>query len=520
MSQPILLQNLFSGGMRRDVARNRMSPGSAWNLRDIIVDYDAPARERAGWANASPSITSLTAGVDQVQGGVYAIFSKTAGESAQNLAIAHNVGVSTYLVQITSPTSATLIGAGGGVEVNQNPVFHGGVSISAATAVYTGLVIIPYGESVAPYKYDGTTLSTLNGSPPNAHYAVVFKNYTSLGNGKVGSTVFPNRVWFSPAGDPDCFGTTGLTAWDTTDSWIDFSVPVIGLAATKNVMLVFGHGQISRIVGSIAPPDSDMTVDDPWQKLNLLDARSITHYQDSVYFCASEGVFRTDGVSLDDITLKGGMLRYWLDIVKDADSDYIFSTGIVRNKLMISVLNGNTFVDGFMIDLTTYAWTRVSNLDAISFWSGLAPDAPTDETYFARANAPIVGATNSMFANVGLSGYVADGDGTVVTSVIETPFYEGGGPGLKVWRQLYCGYNLDDLTSANPTIAVSYVDTPEETSYTALGTLSETDGYSRLPLYVGDRRYGLAFKFARAGAGDFWGFDLMADVSPLEGSMV
>lgn len=514
MSQPTLLQNIFSGGMRRDGARNRMSPDSAWNLVDIICDYGAPARERAGWANAAPSISSVTATASSIRGGLFAVYSLTGGATSRNICVDEDGKV--YLL---GSSSVTALGAA--VTVVQNPVFHGGASISSGTAVYSGLAIIPDAtQASGPYKYDGNTVSALNGTPPKAKYATVFKDYTCLANGKVGSTLFANRMWFSPAGDPDCFGTTGLTAWDTTDSWIDFTVPITGLASAKNVILVFGQGHISRVVGSIAPPDTDMTVDDPWQKLNLLDARSITQYQDSVYFCASEGVFRTDGVSLDDLTLKGGMLRYWLDLVADSTSSYSFATGIVRNKLMISVLDGGTFVDGFMIDLSTYAWTRISNLDAYTFWSGLQDNSSSDETFFGRAGAPIVGRTNSMFSEVGLSAFVADGNGTVVASTIETPFYEVGSPGLKIWRQLYCGYSLADLTSANPTIAVSYIDSPEETSYTALGTLAETSGYTRLPLYLGDRHYGVAFKFARSGAGDFEGFDLMADVAPLEGSMV
>lgn len=499
--------------MRRDAPRNRMQPNSAWTLKDIVLEYGAPARERGGWENHSNNITSVTAGVDEVMAGIYAVFSTSAGAALEkNLAIAHDEGVSTYVVDVTTAGASSLIGTGGGVGVSQNPVFHGGAAASAATAVYTGLVIIPYGSGADVHKYDGTTLSALNGSPPRASYATVYKDYTILGSGNVGSTRFSNRIWFSPAGDPDCFGTAGVTAWDTTDSWIDFTAPIVGLASTKNTILVFGEGQVSRVRGSIPPPDTDMEVDDPWLKVGLLDARSITVHQDVAYWCAPEGVFRSDGVYLDDLTLKGGMLRYWLDMTSSAPSTYTFATGVVRNKLLISILEDGSFVDGFMIDLQTYAWVQITNLDAVSFWDGVAENGISDETYFGRAGASIVARAGSMFSGVADSSNKNDGNGTAVTSLVETPFYELGRPGLKTIKGIHVGYHLKDHASDNPTIAVAYTKTPESESYTALGTLSETTEYDRRRLQLGGRFWGVGLKFTRANAGDFFGYDISAEV--------
>jgi hypothetical protein len=391
-------------------------------------------------------------------------------------------------------------------------VFHGGVAASAATAVYTGLVIIPDGTGAAvPKKYDGTTLSNLSGSPPKARYAAVYKDYTCLANGTVGSTYFPNRVWFSPPGDPDCFGTSGVTAWDTTDSWIDFSTPVRGLASTKNALFVFGDGQVARLRGSTPPPDTDFTNDDPWMQVGLLDPMSITVNEDIVYWCAPEGVFRSDGVYLDNITAKGGMLRYWLDLVGSATTAYSFATGIIRNKLIIAVMNGSTFVDAFLVDLESYAWVRLSNLDATSFWNGTL--ALGDETFFGRREQAYVGRCDSMFASVGASAYKADGDGTAVAAVIETSFFDLGRPGIKTIKGIHFGYGLIDFASDNPTCAVSYIDTPEDTSYTSLGTLSEASAYDRRRLQLGGRFWGIALKLTRSGAGDFQLSDITAEVA-------
>lgn len=509
MAKPLLLQNQFSAGQKRDFPRNRMPANSAWTLKDIVLEYGAPARERGGWVHHSNSITAATASASYVRGGIYAIFSPTGGATAKNLCIDEDGKL--YSV---SEGASTLIGSA--VTVAQNPVFHGGVAASAATAVYTGLVIIPDGTaSAVPKKYDGTTLSDLNGSPPKARYATVYKDYTALANGTVGSTMFPNRVWFSPTGDPDCFGTAAVTAWDTTDSWIDFSLPVRGVASTKNAMLVFGDGQVARVRGSIPPPDTDMVVDDPWQKVGLLDPFSLTLYQDIIYWCAPEGVFRSDGVYLDDITAKGDMLRHWLDLASDATSTWTFATGIIRNKLVIAVMDGATFKDAFMVDLKNYAWTQLSNFDAISMWDGLQGVA--DETFFGRRNGAYVGRLGTMF-EVGDSTYKNDGNGTAVASVVETPFYELGRPGIKTVKGIHVGYQLTDHATDNPTIAASYITSPESTSYTALGTLAENTEYDRRRLQLGGRFYGLGFKFSRANAGDFLGYDLSAEVGYQEES--
>lgn len=509
MSRPTPLQNQYTAGMRRDVSRNRMPQNSAWTLKDIILEYGAPARERAGWEHASPSITAVTASASYIKGGIYATFSPTGGAVSKNLALDED-----GRLYVFTASGATAIGLAN--DVLQNPVFHGGAAASAATAVYTGLVIIPDAQGAAvPKKYDGSTLSDLNGSPPKARYATIYKDYTVLASGTVGTTEYPNRVWFSPPGDPDCFGTAGSTAWDTTNSWIDFTQPVKGLAATKNSIFVFGDNQLARVNGSVPPPDADMTVDDPWLKVGLLDPMSITVYQDVVYWCAPEGVFRSDGVYLDDITGKGGMLRYWLDLVAVADSSYTFATGVIRNKLVISVLNGSTFVDAFLVDLQDYTWVRIGNLDATSFWDGITDAHRSDDTFFGRREAAFVGRLNSIFSAVGSSANKNDGDGTAVASVVETPFYEVGRPGLKTIKSIIVGYNLVDFGSDNPTVSVYMVETPEapDSDYTVVGSLAETTAYDRARLDIGGRYWGIGLKFARSGAGDFQGYDISAEVS-------
>jgi len=510
MSRPLPLQNQFTNGMKRDMSRNRMPPNAAWNIIDGIIEYGAPVRERGGWANHSSAVSAVTATASYIQGGVFATFSPTAGAVSKNLCLDEDG----YLYSVAT---GAVTGIGQAHNVIQNPVFHGGTAASAATAVYTGLVIIPDADgAAAPYKYDGTTLAALGGSPPFAKLATVYKDYTVLGAGTVSSTEYPNRIWFSPPGDPDCAVSGAVTAWDTTDSWIDFSLPIKALAATKSALLVFHDQQISRVRGNTPPPGEDMVNDDPWQQLGLLDPFGIVVYQDQVFFCAPEGLFRTDGVYMDDLTTKGGMLRYWRDLTDQATSTWTFSMGVIRNKVVISVMDGTTFKDAFLVDLNTYAWSRLSNLKATSFWDGQY--GVGDDTFFGRRNADYVARLATIF-DVGDSTYKNDGDGTAVAAVLETPFYELGRPGIKIVKALHVGYQLDDFATDNPTLAVSYVTSPESTSYTALSTLAETSGvYDRQRVPVGGRMYGIGLKFARANAGDLLGYDLGAEVNQQEES--
>ena len=490
--------------MKRDWPRTSLPAQALWNAIDVIVNYGAPVRQRGGWTNHSQAVSSITAAsATQVAGGVYAVLSTSGGgTTAKNLAVDEDG----YLFDVTTADAASGIGAA--VTLAQNPVFHGGTAASAATAVYTGLAIIPDGTGAAvPKKYNGTTLSDLNGTPPKARYATVYKDYTVLGNGTVGSTYYPNRIWFSPEGDPDC-AVSSVTAWDTTDSWIDFSQPVIGLGSTRNAMLVFHDAQVSRIRGSIPPPDEDMVVDDPIFKVGLFDAQSIAEHKDTIIWASAEGVFRTDGVTLDDLTKRGGMLRYWLDLARSATSTWTFAGGTHRDNYILTVMDGSTYKDGFLIDLQTLSWTRISNVDALSFWDGLNGQA--DELYWGRQGAARVCRLSTIY-NVGDSTYKTDGDGDTVAPVIETPFYPVGKLGLKRMKRVYIGYELTEYGTDDPACAVSFVTTPEETSYTAASALPETTEYDRRRVDIFRQAFGIGLKFTRSNPGDFLLYDISVD---------
>lgn len=513
MAKVDTVQNSWTNGMKRDFPRDQMPPNSAWNAVDLILNYGAPLRQRGGWANWSQDISSVSSTASYIRGGLYAVFATSGGGStAKNMALDEDG----RLYDVTATNGTSSIGAA--VTIAQNPVFHGGTAATAATAVYTGLAIIPDGTGAAvPKKYNGTTLSDLNGVPPKARFASVYKDYTVLGNGSVSATYYPNRVWFSPEGDPDVAVSGAVTAWDTTDSWIDFSQPVKGFGATKNALIVFGDTQLARIRGSTPPPDEDMVVDDPLFQVGLLDPFSIIDHKESIFWAAPEGIFRTDGVVLDDLTKKGGMLRYWLDLVSPATSTWTVAGGVIRDHYVAVVMDGTTFKDCLVCDLQSYVWTRLSNVDAVAFWTG--QQGLADELYWGRRNAARVCVLDSIWQKVGVSTYASDGDGDAVLPVLETPFFELGRPGLKRVKNTYLGYEVTEYAASNPIMTLGYITSPQATSYTAFGdNMVATTTYRRERRVIGKQTPGVALKMTRFNVGDLFVYDLGFELHPLEPS--
>lgn len=471
--------------MRRDFARNQLPQGSCWNLVDYIPNEGAPIRQRGGYQYASPDLSTVNAASAYVTSGIFAPFSG----GAQNVCVDEDGRVYSFTSGAASDRS-TVAGLG---SQKQNPVFH------------ADLVVFPSDDgTTGPAKWSGSgNIAALGGSPPAGQYATVFKDYTVL----AATAANPRRLFFSEPGSPD-------TTWDTTGAIWDVSTPVKGLAALRNVILIFQAGTTARLRGSIPPPDGDMALDDPVYDIGLVDARSIALWKERCIWASTEGIFRTDGSTLEDLTRRGSMLTYWQDLMSSYSSSYIVAGGVIRDSYILSVNDGTTFKDAFLIDLNTGSWFRVANLDAHAFWA--ATGAVSDELYFGRRGAPRVASVSSFWNPA--SAVKADADGDSVLPVLETPFYEGQ-PGLKSWKRVYVSYQLTDYGSDNPSITVSYVKTPEATSYTALSpTLAETTTFERSRLGLGFDAHGVGLKLARTGAGDTLGYALEAEFHPREQS--
>lgn len=462
-----------------------MPNGSLWNATDCIPDLGAPLRERGGWANASADISATVATSAYVTGGIYAAY-----EAATKHIIVDEDG---RFIEVTSESTTTDIAAG--VTVAQNPVMHRNIVVVPASGGATNPKSIKYGGSY--------TVADLAGSPPQAKYATVFKDYTVLAN----TNAEPQRVYFSDPGDPE--------GWDTTNVYIDFNNPISAVAAVRNSILVWGDSTMSRLYGSSPPPGTDFVKHDPLFAVGCTDARSVAIRGDRVVFCNPEGIYLTDG-SADpvNVTKLCGMLTYWSDqLAGYAKSTWTIVGGFLRDEYHVYVMDGSTFKFGARIDINARAWWPITNIDARSLWSA---EATVDELYFGRRGAARVGKLSTIFSP---SATVKnDGDGDAVTAVIESPYYEGE-MGQKSWKKIYATYELTDHASDGPTAAVSYIRTPEETSYTALsGSLTEGTTRATTKLTAGFPADGLALKIQRSNAGDFLFYGFEAEAHPREQS--
>jgi hypothetical protein len=119
------------------------------------------------------------------------------------------------------------------------------------------------------------------------------------------------------------------------------------------------------------------------------------------------------------------------------------------------------------------------------------------ELYFGRRGAARVAKTSSIF--VPTSSNKEDADGTDVEPLFETGFVGLDGT-LKTFRSVYVEYDVRDASSDDPYLTVSYIDSPEETSYSALSpTCSESTELSRQHMPLNFPSRGVAFKVAQTG---------------------
>lgn len=462
MARPVVLQDAFSLGMKRDVPRNRLPRNACWNLVDYIPDIlGAPLRKRGGYSYASNDISAVKATASYVLSVKYAEF------SAATKIVIHDEDGELYTV---TPGSLTVTDVGASLVVAQNPTF------------YRNIVIITDGTN-APKKYDGSAIATLGATAPSAKYSSAFKDFGVLAR----TSTNTNRVYFSGAGDP--------TTWDTTNSYIDAVYPVTALAPLSNMLLVFSTGHCERIRGSVPPPDTDMVretlfdigVNDPW---------SIVSVGDSIVFANTMGVYQTDGTASQplDLTEAGGIKSYWRDLLASYTSSYTLSAGFYRGLYIIAIMNGSTFVDCLACDVSKRVWFRFANFKARAFTQAFGA---AEELYFGLRSAPRVASASSLFNPT--SSVKNDADGTAVAPVYESPFYLS--PGKKTWKAAYLSHDTRDSASDNPTQTISYLKSPESTSYTALSSVpDETTARTRDRAYMRFSAEGVGFKVAQTNA--------------------
>ncbi len=482
MAEPTLLQEVYARGMVQDSARNQLPRGAVWNMTDYIPRLLAAAlRKRGGWTNGSPA-----GGVGYAAGVAYAPFK--AGDQLVKL---NSAGT---LYRVDSDTSETLISGSVGVPVAPT-WFH-----------RDKLFIAQFGQTLI--YYNGTAIATLAGAP-QAAFGTVYKDRTVLGRAKVGGTDFLERLYFSNAGDP-------LT-YDTTNSFISMSYPLVGAAALRNQILVFSIGHTERILGSTPPTATDIGDMEkaPLFDIGCLDARSIVIHGETVIFANGHGIYRTDGSVPENITKGGGLSRYWLDLMQAWQPGWVLASGEISENYVITVLDHNgVFKDCFALDLQSLAWTRFKNIPATMF---AAAAGVGEELYFSRRDASRIGRLAPIFRPTAAN--ASDANGVAVEPTLEFPYFQAQ-PGRKRWLYAFLSYMLDDTgVDANPTLELSVQLDPNEDGYTVLGSFGESAVTTREELPVRYDGLGASFKLRQVGASaDTRIGELEADVYALEPS--
>lgn len=483
--QPVPLLSDFGLGMRQDIPRDQMPNGSCWNLVDYIPRIlGAGLRKRGGWPWGSP----LTGGGGYATNVFYAPF-----RAGTKLLKVNSDGA---WYNVTSDTAETLLT---GTYSASNPFwFHRDRAI-------TGM----YG--FAPCYWAGGAVNAIIAAAPLASYGVTYKDRSVMGNGKVGATDYPQRIWFSAAGDP-------LT-WDLTNSWVDASFPIRGLASLRNMILVFGDGQTERILGATPPTALDLGDMERGSAFNVgcIDARSIVPYGELVIFANGEGIWRTDGSVPENLTRGGSIRRYWLDLMATWQTGWTLAAGVIADNYIISVTDqSGVFKDCLMLDLGTLSWVRHANIAASMFASNIGA---AEELAFASRTVPRLGRLSPIFRPSSALG--ADADGTVILPVLETP-YVGGAAAFLRWQDLYMNYLLDGSgVGTSPTFDVGLILEPEDTTYTSIGALGGQATMRRDTLPIRFDSPGVAFKITQQlASGDTRIHGMEASVYPLEGSRV
>jgi hypothetical protein len=336
----------------------------------------------------------------------------------------------------------------------------------------------------------------------------VFVNYTWLG----GSSAQPQRAYASAVGDPTTYVQTGVDS-----SYLDFSFPIKGFAALPNVLLVYGDDVAGRVRGTTPPPGSDMQVDDPVFNIGCVDARSIATNGAYAVWANAQGVWITNGTAFpENLTKTCGIWRYWINMMSAYVSSWTIAGDWFGDIYVCSVMNGATFVDAFAFDTKMRQATRLSNLKSMAFAKA---GAAGQELYAGSRATPKVMQLSTMWTPSAT--YKNDGDGTAVTGVWETPFYDTQKIGTERWKNAYLDYDIRDAASDNPTFTVSYCTSPENgAAYTALApTYTETTMREAKRRPIRRKSRGMGFKVTRSNASALARiYGIGADVHSREGS--
>lgn len=468
MASPILLQDKFEG-MWRDGSRDQVPKNKVWLMQNWIpglgaagtgsaTGLAAPLRKRGAWSYEGDELTTLDAAATVPKRVFWAAFDiAQQGDANTQLLAWDNNG---KFFDLTSE------------------VDRGDTTVPLHTPIFFRELVIWTSGGAAPKKYDGGGAATdLGGSPPsNARICGVWKERIIMSGNAAGTA--ESSIYFSAAGNAE--------SWDTTNAVVGTDDAIQGFAALPNALLVFHPGSVEKILGDTPPSATNIgnLVRQPlFDNVGIYEPTALAVSNESAYWADRNGVYRSDGASLVNLTVKGGIEEYYRSQVGLSNS---IAVGVWRRYVFVALHNSDTPSTLFVCDADQKNWFEFRNIAAENF---AVRYGSSDELYFANRQTKFVGGVSSCFDFSGDDG--SDPDGDVIVPVLETAFYRTQGHGKKRFRHLYFGYDLRDEGSANPVIGPACITDLTHGSTVTLSNLSETTAYSRVRRSLGRASHGI-----------------------------
>jgi hypothetical protein len=487
------------GSFPRGIVRDMDAPqGGLYDCVDWLVEQQGMIYKRGGWERHSDSV-----GAGTFVQWVGTIHNPTRVVCIDDLEILYDV------TSENAPTSTT-IGTIGFHPNEHSPTFYGAkerLIVCDSTCVNPPKTVRYDSGTNAIVIEAMPTEVGLGANPPAAAYSVVHNGMLVLGRGAVDfSNNLNSRIWFSLTSAD--VNTEGLTDWQVTQgpadgqeaAVLDMTHEVTGLASIGGVLLIFGPNQTSRVLG-YAPPgpfhtSADMQLQ-PFTNVGCLDARSIAWAGEALIFAGEEGVWITNGSSLDSLTFHEdgtGIQAYWRSLFPRHHSPgqhnyrQLVGGSLNRDFYIVSVLGdpvseNNELIDCLLCHIPTKSWTRVSNVQALSMAYG-RDEQQIGELYFGSAETPHVNrlvpilypATRNM----------TDGDGTVFQPTFTTRNIGNDFAGMKAYGFGWLTYRMLQGASSGCLRVTPQTGMHRWRSLTST-TFSDTDTASSL--FVNRRRF-------------------------------
>lgn len=302
-------------------------------------------------------------------------------------------------------------------------------------------------------EYDGTNLTALAGTP-TATYGIVHKDRLFLFNTK--STTLASRLRFSDIAN---FGS-----WPSTN-FIDINPGdgdwCVGLSVLSDILLVFKSQSIRGLYATGDP--STWSLREVNTEIGAVSHYSILQVENFVYFTSPTGIYRTDGVSFDEISYP---------IRKELQNRVITQASLnldmairYEDRIIYMVHPSPTVHSHYTYYFKVNGWTRWPHAGSIKPgpYVNVLSDTPVPQGLYAGDHG-----TNGIIYRLSDDGVFQD-NGVNYTCHLETKDFNFDAP-HEVKRGKWASPILDGAASVRLSFLVDAVER-------AISTITTTAGY-------------------------------------------